>query len=184
MAPTIEECVGRESYVGKFIFLEAIEEKNSYYNGEYVCIHETPYALHCVKPEGGYGGHQVRSFYLTGDKAYRVISARYNQAALQCLINRLTDFANHVGEKTPQWIESVYWGAQNVARQLNQVLDDQRGLEHYVSTPPPAGMSPLGYVNNEAHTLVIDIPDSVKSVTLRCSGSVTVEGRAVTVKLM
>lgn len=118
-----------ENYVGKFILVdrEPTEKQSNYEAGEYICIRQTPFSLHCVKPSVGYDFHNIKKFTLSGKDSWTVCAVKSKPELVADLVKQNKKFvvdANKAGKKN--WVEYVYTDIQNHADILEEVLNEQQ----------------------------------------------------------
>lgn len=120
-----------KQYEGKFVFVESTDEKNTYHNGEYICVRQTPASIYCVKPTVGYGGHEIKPFALSGSSPYKVIQAWEDAKTVQRVADDLAAWADQIKDPffKKQWVESVYHGAAESARAIMRSLGRTIGVE-------------------------------------------------------
>lgn len=113
-----------ENYVGKFVFVEAKNPKDSYYNGEYFCTRRTPSTLYCVKPVVGYGGHEIKQIQLIGKNAYSIIESWADDAAAVDAANAMIAWGRRVEDPDykKQWVEYVYSNVIENAKAILRVI--------------------------------------------------------------
>ena len=95
-------------YTGRFVFVERTTKDGSpgYDNGEYLCVRCTAGTLYCVKPIGGYSGHEQKAFPRLGECPYKVVDSWVDIMVARQLANDLMAFSRPTGKR--QWNESVY----------------------------------------------------------------------------
>jgi hypothetical protein len=116
-------------YAGKLVFIEAdyINKDGTtttYYNGEYACARSTAGTIYVTKLQSGYNGHELKNYALIGSSKYKIIDSYENDSLIRDFIQEQKKFAEKPknGEKL-NWVEYVYTGAADVARQLERALD-------------------------------------------------------------
>lgn len=122
-----------KSLVGHFVYLEyAGKIKTNYSNdhyrdGEYIIVSHSPHNLIGVKSVPGYGGHETKAFPVVGEAAYRVVSSRFDEAALLEHIGGLSAFVeSEQNKETRRWCGSVSDSAKSVIGQLRRALETVR----------------------------------------------------------
>lgn len=117
---------GHKEYVGKFCFLERLSTSGDveYGSGEYLVVDESPNVLYCIKPVGGYEGHELRSFPMVGQKKWTVVNTYRDKDRARILAKELLAFSDWkaAGHSKPNWIESVYSGAKNNADRIMKAI--------------------------------------------------------------
>lgn len=131
---TEEELV--DNYVGQFVFIERVDQKTTYGNGEYFAVQQTPHTLYAVKLVGGYGGHELHAFPLVGAEARKVISSYRDDALASegAAVMRQWSQAPKRGEKLA-WIESVYTQCAENSRMVERALG-KKSLQIQAPTKP------------------------------------------------
>ncbi len=117
-------CEQNENYEGKFVFVESTDKSNSYYNGEYFVLRQTPATLYCIKPVAGYGGQDVRQINLVGEKPYTVIESWSDDAETTKSATAMIAWGEKINDPThtPQWISSVYTGCADNGKTILRLL--------------------------------------------------------------
>lgn len=107
-----------ENYIGKIVFVESAD---SYRNGEYVIVEQSPNNLFGISTKGGYESSKLETLPLVGDKPFKVVSANFDPAFVKRYAERVRRFATTPsrGEKL-QWVEGVYTAALRNAELLEQ----------------------------------------------------------------
>lgn len=117
---------------GKIVFIGG-----GYGSGEYIILRNSRNVLYCVKPVGGYDGHEVKTFNLLATEPkdkYEILDSYDSPNLIRKTAEDLEYFSKSKerGEK-PNWIESVYTGAATVARQLKDLAQEMA----QTTTPTP-----------------------------------------------
>lgn len=111
-------------YIGKFVFLERLDEKGhpDYYSGEYLITQESDNVLYGIKPIVGYDSHSEKALPIVGSQAYQIINVAENWEAVKNLIEN-----NHKFVATPikerSWISSVYESSKYIVDKLQNIYD-------------------------------------------------------------
>jgi hypothetical protein len=163
-----------EHYEGKLVFLERrnpCRDFSGYDDGEYICIKQTPFTLHCVKPGGGYTSSQTKAFPLLSEHGYSVICVHDGTVAVDELIAQLESFPPKEGERR-EWCESVYERARDVLRQLRALRARQ---QEAVAASSPATLT--GYVTIRGRAEWVRVGSSI--VSPLSFALLTLEGSAI-----
>jgi hypothetical protein len=115
-----EESV--RNYLGHFVFVQSVDQKNAYHDGEYFCVSQFGKTMTLVKLEIGYGGHRARSAVI--GVTHNVADSYRNDADARKFVEDQFHWAKapQRGEKL-NWIESVYSSAGSNARLVSRALD-------------------------------------------------------------
>lgn len=118
-----------ENYAGKFVFVEAKDPKDSYYNGEYFCTRQTPSTLYCVKPVVGYGGNEIKQIQLIGKNVYSIIESWADDAAAVDTANAMIAWGRQIEDPDykKQWVEYVYSNVIENAKAILRVINKKNG---------------------------------------------------------
>jgi len=118
-----------ENYAGKFVFVEANDLSDGYYNGEYFCTRQTPSMLYCVKPIAGYGGHDTRQIQLTGKRAYSIIESWVDDKFAVDAANGMMAWGRQTEDPgyKKQWVDYVYSSIIENAKTILRVINKKNG---------------------------------------------------------
>lgn len=115
------------SYLGQWVFVER-ETGDTYLNGEYFVVQQTPCVLYCAKLAGVYGGHELKKFNLIGKDPYKVVSAYIDDQAAGIGIDSMKHWAGAVERREKlQWVEYVYTECGVNARMAERAIQERAG---------------------------------------------------------
>lgn len=123
-----------ENYVGKIVFVEARgsyldghgrrRDASSYYNGEYLCVRQTPFNLYCAKlAHRQHDTGEEKIFPLKGESYYEVIEATAPPAGfLKEHVRELREFAAEINASKKNWVDHVYTKAARMADVIERLI--------------------------------------------------------------
>jgi hypothetical protein len=118
--------LNKESYIGKFVFLEKADKTlSAYNNGEYLILRESPSNIYGISLVAGYGSHDLKCFSLIGKEAYDIISIKEDNKFLKKLADDMINFSKEKYKEPKQWVNSVYDGAYRNAVLIYEILGEQ-----------------------------------------------------------
>jgi hypothetical protein len=153
----------KQSYIGKFVFLEKVDNTQSTYgNGEYLILRESPSNLYGITLVAGYGSHDLKCLPLIGKEAYEVIRVSKDNKFLKKLADDIINFHGEKYKIPKHWMDSVYDGAYRNALLIYEILGEEvPAVSNIVYYEQPPIKEEINIVKIEKTVVLSDVMTSL-----------------------